>query len=64
MPQPVPMVQPGVASADKGRITAFLCRLLQAQCMYQEGLVSLAVNSGSIGKYGGCAHFSTMDFKS
>ena len=52
MPQPVPMVQCGGASVEKGWITVLLCRLLQAQCTYQEGLVSLAANSGSTGEYG------------
>ena len=54
-PQPVPMVQHGSDSVEKGCITAVLCRLPQAQCMYQEGLISLAMNAGSIGKYGGCS---------
>ena len=52
MPKPVPMVQHGGARVEKGWITVLLCRLLQAQCTYQEGLVSLAMNSGSIEKYG------------
>ena len=53
-PQPVPMVQCGGVGAEKGWITKLLCRLSQAQCMYQEGLVSLAANLGSTGEYGGC----------
>ena len=53
-PQPIPMVQCSGASVEKGWITMLLCRLLQAQCTYQEGLVSLAANSGSTGEYGGC----------
>ena len=58
MPQPVPMVQYGGAGAEKGWITALLCGLPQAQCMYQEGLVSLAMDSGGTGEYGGyCAFF-------
>ena len=56
-PQPVPMLQHGGASAEKGWISALLCRLPQAQCMYQEGLISLAVNSGSAAEYGGCCTF-------
>ena len=54
MPQPVPMVQCGGVGAEKGQITSLLCRLPQAQCIYQEGLVSTGVNSGSTGEYGGC----------
>ena len=52
MPQPVPMVQHSGASVEKGWITTLLCRLLQAQHTYQEGLISLAMNSGSTGEYG------------
>ena len=53
MPQPVPMVQHSGVGAEKGWIST-LCRLLQAQHTYQEGLVSLAVNSRSTGEYGRC----------
>ena len=56
-PQPVPMVQCSGASVGKGWITVLLCRLLQAQCTYQEGLISLAMNSGSAGEYGECHAF-------
>ena len=54
MPQPVPMVQCGGVGAEKGWITLLLCRLPQAQCTYQEGLVSTAMNSGSAEEYGRC----------
>ena len=53
-PKPVPMVQHGGVGAEKGQITLLLCRLPQAQHMYQEGLISTAMNSGSTGEYGGC----------
>ena len=52
MTQPVPMVQCSGATVDKGQITALLCRLPQAQHTYQEGLISLAMNSGSAGQFG------------
>ena len=46
-----PHVQCSGASVEKGWITTLLCRLPQAQHTYQEGLISLAVNSGSAGEY-------------
>ena len=54
MPQPLPMVQCGGVGVEKGQITTPLCRLTQAQRVYQEGLVSLAMNSGSVGEYCRC----------
>ena len=52
--QPVPMVQHGGVGVEEGWIMMLLCRLPQAQPMYQEGLLSLATNSGSTGEYGRC----------
>ena len=63
MPQPVPMVQCGGVGAEKGWITLLLCRLLQAQCMYQEGLASTAMNSESAGEYGGCCTLLHYEFQ-
>ena len=58
MPQPVPMMQRGGASVEKGWITALMCTLVQAQHTYQEELLSPAANLGSAGEYGGhCAFF-------
>ena len=63
MPQPVPMVQHGGVGAEKGWITLLLCRLLQAQCMYQEGLVSTTMNSGSAREYGRCCILPHDEFQ-
>ena len=52
MPQPVSMVQCGGVGVEKVWITLLLCRFLQAQHTYQEGVVSIPINSGSTGEYG------------
>ena len=51
-PQPIAMVQ-CCGTGEKERWDAMvLCRFPQAQCTYQEGFLSTAVDTGSIGEHG------------
>ena len=51
-PQPVPVVQHGGIGSEKGWNSALLHEFLQAQHMYQKGLIPTAMDTGSTGQYG------------
>ena len=63
MPQPIAMVQCcGTGEAER-QDTMLLCRFLQAQRMYQEGFLSAAADTGSIGGHGRCGTFLYNEFQ-
>ena len=64
MPQPVFMVQCSGISSEKGWNSALLCGFLQAQCIYQKGLIPLMQIQEALESMVGTAHFSTMEFSS
>ena len=54
LPQPVLMVECSGISSEKGPNSVLLCGFLQAQHMYQKGIIPAATDTGSAGQHGGC----------
>ena len=56
------MVQCSGPGLEEGRYPAFLCGFQILQCMYEEGLVPPATDSGGPGKHGGVSAFLVDGF--
>ena len=56
-PKPIPLVQRGHPGLEGRRYSAFLHGLQVPQCVNEEGLVSLAMDSRCLGKHGGFGAF-------
>ena len=63
MPQPITMVQCCGTGEEERWDTTLLCRFLQTQCTYQEGFLSTAADTGSIGEHSWCCTFLYNGFQ-
>ena len=57
------MVQCGGTSEKEGWDAVHLCKFLSAQCAYQERLLSITADTGSIGKHGRHDTFLNDEFQ-
>ena len=57
--EPIPLVQHGHPGPEERWYSAFLHGLKVPQCMNEEGIISLAMDSGGLGKHGGVSAFLT-----
>ena len=55
--EPIPMVQCGHSGSEEGRYPVVLRGLQVPQCVYEEGLVPPATDSGGPGKHGRVSTF-------
>ena len=61
--EPIPMVQHSCPGPEKGQYPVFLHGLQTPQCVYEEGLVPPATDSGGPGKHGGVSTFLVNGFQ-
>ena len=61
--KPIPMVQCSHSGLEEGQYPAVVCGLQAPKCMYEEGLVPPATDSGGPGKHGGVSTFLVNEFQ-